>query len=221
MAKVHPTKNSKVGRGSRVQVSRSVSLKSASRMNTRRARHFSSKTHLNGCYAVETSGDESAQAEMTDAKLQHAYYAMIVKSHYNDWRYVTVNDHGLSASLAPCLYCASSLDKLKELWERVVLHNAIPWNDSVQPQTMRIIAYSLDIEEVTSNVFGEEFDHKRQIAALMMIDDRDARLLGLEHAKAKQVLFHNPDYEREDEHLLRQLSKESTIHRLENLMVLD
>ena len=207
---------------SSVRVSRGSSLKAASRNNVNRARHFASKINTNSCYAVDDCADTSGQAEMTDAKLQHAYYAMIVKSHYgDDWRYVSASDHGLGATHTPVLYCASSLDKLKELWERVVLHNAIPWNDSVQPQSLRIIAYSIDIEEVTSNVFGEEFDHKRQTAALMMIDDRDARLLGLEHAKAKQVLFHNPEYEIEDERLLRQLNMESTSHRLENLMVLD
>lgn len=226
MAKARPTKStgSKSVALNRAKTNvglRGASMKAASRRNASHARHFSSKSS-NHCYAVEDCPDSSGQAKMTDAKLQHAYYAMIVKSHYSDdWRYVSASPSGLGVTHTPVLYCASSLDKLKDLWERVVLHNAIPWNDSVQPQTLRIIAYSIDIEEVTSNVFGEDFKDKRQTAALMMIADQDARLLGLEHAKAKQVLFHNPEYEDSDEHLLRQLDKESTSHRLENLMVLD
>lgn len=172
-------------------------------------------------YGSECADDSGNQATMTDARYQHAYYALIVKNHFGDWRYVVPYEHGLTVSSTPAMFAGSTITKLTALWERVVLHNAIPWNDSVMPQTLRIIAYSLDIQEVTETVFGDDYEHKRKTAALLMLEDQDARRLGLADEKAKQVLFHNPEYEDEDEHLLRQLNKESTSHSLENLLVLD
>ncbi len=180
--------------------------------------HRSKASHY---YGSDECVDSSAEATMTDARLSHAYYAMIVKSQYGDWRYVVPHEHGLGLTNTPSMFAGSSISKLVALWERVVLHNAIPWNDSVLPQTMKIIAYSIDIQEVTETILGEDYEHKRTTAALMMMDDQDARRLGLADQKAKQVLFHNPDFEDEDEHLLRQLNKESTSHRLDNLLVLD
>ncbi len=210
--------NVKSAAGSYVPANRRASKLYAKR-NQYKPHHHRSKS--SSYYGVDECPDSSAEATMTDARLSHAYYSMIVKSHYGDWRYVSPHEHGLGVSSTPILFSGSSIDKLTALWERVVLHNAIPWNDSVLPQTLRIIAYSIDIQEVTDTVFGDDYDHKRSTAALMMIEDRDARRLGLAEAKAKQVLFHNPEFEDEDEHLLKQLNKESTSHRLDNLLVLD
>lgn len=202
---------------------KSVSVNRASKLYAKR-NHYKPQHHRakqSTYYGSDECEDASGEATMTDARLQHAYYAMIVQSHHGDWRYVVANDHGLGMTQTPAMFEASSLDKIMALWERVVLHNAMPWNDSVLPQTMKIISYRIDIEEVTETVFGEDYNHKRSTAALMMIDDQDARRLGLTEQKAKQVLFHNPEFEYEDEHLLKQLNKESTSHRLDNLLVLD
>ena len=213
---------------SAVSYGKSVTAKRAQRLYAKRNNnskykpsHFRSKTSNYYGSSVDECESSSGQAAMTDARLQHAYYSLIVKSHYGDWRYVVPYDHGLSLSHTPIMFAASSIDKLTALWERVVMHNGIPWSDSVMPQTLKIIAYSIDVEEVTEAVFGEDYEHKRKTAALMMMDDRDARRLGLAEEKAKQVLFHNPEYEDEDEHLLRQLAKESTSHTLDNILVLD
>lgn len=204
--------------------SKSVSVRAANLYAKRNRNHHKQQFHRSKTshyYGVDECADSSAEATMTDARMSHAYYAMIVKSHYGDWRYVAPHEHGLGVTGSPTMFAGSSISKLLALWERVVLHNAIPWNDSVIPQTLKIIAYSIDIEEVTETVLGGDYEHKRKTAALMMMDDQDARRLGLADQKAKQVLFHNPDYEDEDEHLLKQLNKESTSHRLDNLLVLD
>lgn len=165
--------------------------------------------------------DDSGSAFMDDARLQHAYYAMVVQTQYGEWRYVTISDHAMGTATTPILFAASSLDKLMALWTRAVVHNAIPWHDNVAPHTLRIISYSMDIQEVTEKVFGEDYAHQRKTAALMMIEDKDARMLGLTESKAKQVLFHQPDFEDDDEHLMKQLKKESTSHAVDNLLVLD
>ena len=167
------------------------------------------------------SEGEGGEAFMNDARLQHAYYTLIVETSYGDWRFAGVSDHGMSIKSQPVLFSSSSIDKLLAIWERVVIHNAIPWHDGVCPNTLRIVSYNLDIQDVTKFVLGDNYDHLRKQAALMMIEDQDARLLGLSEDKAKQVLFHNPEFEDDDEHLLKHLSKESTSYAVENLLALD
>lgn len=223
-----PTKIKRASRGgSKINLTACYTGKSQSATSANRSRklgrsrnqqHHRSKAST---YYGEDCASESTQAFMDDARMQHAYYTMIVETSYGEWRYASISDHGMGATNLPILFSASSLDKLLAIWERVVIHNAIPWHDSVLPQTLRVVSYSLDIQDVTKNVLGENYDHLRKTAALMMIEDKDARLLGLTEAKAKQVLFHNPEFEDEDEHLLRHLGKESTSHAVENLLVLD
>ena len=113
-----------------------------------------------------------------------------------------------------------SIDKLMELWKRVVTHNAVSWHDNVLPDTLRIVSYNLDIQEVTKKVFGDGYDHERKSAALMLLSDDDARILGLEKEKAQQLIFHQPDFDSDDGTLMNQLFKESTTHNVDNLLPL-
>lgn len=158
---------------------------------------------------------------MDDARVQHAYYTMVVQSSYDDkWRWVGISGHSLACVSQPHLFSAMSIDKLMELWKRVVTHNAVSWHDNVLPDTLRIVSYNLDIQEVTKKVFGDGYDHERKSAALMLLSDDDARILGLEKEKAQQLIFHQPDFDSDDGTLMNQLFKESTTHNVDNLLPL-
>jgi len=112
---------------------------------------------------------------------------------------------------APCVFTAAQADDLLEIWKRVVIDNAIPWEDSVKPDTLRIVRYKLDVEDNTLSLFGNDDSVKEflRMSAMSKLTDAEARLLGLTTLKAKQTIMHDPQFCREDKVVLNRLMQES------------
>jgi len=159
----------------------------------------------NGSLCVPTSS-YNKKAKSGDGN----YYALVIQRSDREWNFVTVNDGYLDISYKPSVFDKCEAEKLLELWERVVINNAIPWNDNVIPETMRIISYKLVVDDQTLNLFQEvKNENPQQVlakSALAKLTDAEARALNLEHQVAKTRLFFNPNFDNYDRQLLRDLS---------------
>jgi len=148
------------------------------------------------------------------------YLTMVVQRHGGEWGYVRVNQHCLDVVQTPCVFDANASDELLEIWKRVVLDNAIPWEDSVRPETLRIVSYKMQVEDKTLSLFNDdaEVNEFLRMSAMAKLSDAEARLLGLSHAKAKQIIMHNPNFHRDDSVTLGSLQKVSASLPLDTMM---
>ena len=142
------------------------------------------------------------------------YYALVVQRNDYTWSFVRVYDCYLDITHSyPHVFHISSLEYLMELWERVVIHNAIPWNDAVYPDTMRIISYKLIVEDRTidlcKKVRNENYDEVLVKTALSKLTDAEIKALKLNNNVVINKLFHNPNFDSHDSRLLKELSDEN------------
>ena len=163
-----------------------------------------SNNGLTSCAPVLSSYDKKAKSGDGN------YYALVIQRSDREWNFVSVNDGYLDISYKPSVFDKSEAEKLLELWERVVINNAIPWNDNVIPETMRIISYKLLIDDQTLHLFQEvKNENPQQVlakSALAKLTDAEARALNLEHQITKTRLFFNPNFDNYDRQLLRDLA---------------
>ncbi len=189
------------------------------RSNGKSSRYFTvpkakgSSRYSNGlaqCQPISSSGHNGYGAEAI-AETGKEYLAMVVQRPDGDWNYVRVNQHCLDCVGMPVVFEVSEAHELLELWKRVTIDDAIPWEDSVRPETLRIVSFKMEIEDRTLTLFNNEseVDHMIRTSALSKLTDIEARALGLTHAKAVQALMHNPEFHRDDGRALTALSKAS------------
>lgn len=141
------------------------------------------------------------------------YLALVVQRFDDEWVYVRVNQHCLDCvHYLPVLFDPSQKDDLLELWKRVVIDDAIPWEDNVRHETLRIVRFKMEIEDRTLSFFNNrsEVDHMIRMSALSKLTDTEARALGLVNEKAVQSLAFNPEFHREDGKLLNSLAESSS-----------
>lgn len=136
------------------------------------------------------------------------YLTFVVQDTSGNWQMVRVNHHCLDTSYEGTVFEESLADEMLEMWKRVVIDNAIPWEASVRPETMRIIKYQTVAQDMTLSLFHDEPTAKEflKLNAVSKLSDDEARLLGLTHLKAKQRLLNNPDFQKDDARMLKELN---------------
>jgi hypothetical protein len=139
------------------------------------------------------------------------YFSMVAMRTNGSWGYVRVNAHCLDLIGDPVVFHESFAQELLEIWKRVVLDDAIPWEDHVVPNSLRIIRINTTIEDKTFALFHDDAEVRDflKMSAVSKLSDAESRLLGLTNLKAKQRLIHNPDLHRDDTRVMTQLSKNS------------
>jgi hypothetical protein len=139
------------------------------------------------------------------------YLTLMVQRWSGEWVYVRVNQHCLDVLTTPCVFTTAQTDDLLEIWKRVVIDNAIPWEDSIRPDTLRIVRYKLEVEDHTLSLFGDNDSIKEclRMTAMSKLTDSEARVLNLTTLKAKQMIMHDPQFCREDKIVLDRLMKAS------------
>ena len=104
-------------------------------------RRNNNMTNLNtGTQSVGCGGSYGANSL---GKANTNYLALVVQRSSGNWGYVRVNSHCLDVVSEPIVYDEDEADNLTEIWKRVVIDNAIPWEDSVRNDTLRIVKYFL------------------------------------------------------------------------------
>jgi hypothetical protein len=145
------------------------------------------------------------------------YLAMVVQRVHGGWGYVRTNTHCLDVTSEPILYLEEYGNELIELWKRVVIDNAIPWEDSVRYETLRIVKYSSNIEDKTLELLGD-FDQANEIirrSAVSKLTAMESKLLGLDFHKTKQIMMSNSEFDISAKQTLNTLSKTSAHLTLE------
>ena len=137
------------------------------------------------------------------------YLCLVVQCNDGDWRYVRINSSDADVMNQPYLYDKADADKLMLFFKRAVVDQVIPWDDPVRVETLRIVSYRMEIEDVTGSLFYDEDDlvETMRMAALAKLSDDEAMMLGLGDQKAKQRLFENADYTPEDQALMKELER--------------
>jgi hypothetical protein len=169
----------------------------------------STSPNNNICSPVGSGG--GSYGGQREARGGNEYLMFVVQRFDGQWGYVRVNNHCLDVTNEPCVFEEHHAQDMLELWKRVVIDNAIPWEDGIRPDTLRIVRYKPSMEDATLSLFSD--DHEVQefmrMSALAKLSDAEARLLGLTHVKVKQKIMHNPNFDKDDKRMLADLMKES------------
>jgi hypothetical protein len=154
------------------------------------------------------------------AKANQEYYAFIVQNAYGSWRFARVNNGSMDCYNCPYLFPKSSLPEMIEIWKRVVIDNAVPWDETVVSTTLRIISYSIGCQDSTDELLegSEDAQALKKRSAMARLTDAEAKMLGLETEKATQVLFSEPDLSQHDMQILRSLADDQLEFNLEEVI---
>jgi hypothetical protein len=172
------------------------------------------------CSIGSNSSGTGQYGGSTVARGGEEYLMLVVQRYSGEWAYVRVNQHCLDVISLPIVFSELDAGDLLELWKRVVVDNAIPWEDSVRPETLRIVKYRCELQDVTLSLFGDDqsvADFMR-INAMAKLSDAEARLLGLTTLKAKQKMIHAPEFHRDDQNNLKSLTQSSASLPLDALL---
>ena len=145
------------------------------------------------------------------------YLTFVVQRYDNQWMYVRVNSDHLDVCGFPLVFSLNQASEMLEIWKRVVIDNAIPWEDNVKPDTLRITSYKMELEDKTLSLFDndEEVANFMRINAVAKLSDREAKILGLDALKAKQKMVYDPEFHNGDKATMNKLSKNSAIFTLD------
>jgi hypothetical protein len=194
-----------------------------------RPKHFSvprgsrAQAHQNmnqTCSPSSVNGHGSYGGATVATNPDKDYLTFVVQRHDGQWTYVRVNQHCLDCYNSPCVFGVEEAENLLDIWKRVVIDNAIPWEDSVRPETLRIVSYKMQVEDLTLSLFHDDqaVNEFLRMSAMSKLSEAEARLLGLTHAKAKQMFVHNPEFHRDDQKTLTDLTKVSATLPLDTMM---
>ena len=125
---------------------------------------------------------------------------MVGMNRDGSWNFLYPESGGLDNTGNPYVYDDAYAEELLELWKRTVLDGAIPVTNYILRDTIRIVRYELNAQDVTMDLFegkDQRAEHLRLLAVSKLSDD-EARMLGLEHLKTKQKLLSNPDFHPDD-----------------------
>lgn len=181
-----------------------------------KGKSFTGRSNLNSCSVSDSSDSYDARPAYAGNK----YLTFVVRTVYGSWRYVRVQEHALDVVSTPQLYDPGMGSDMLEVWKRVVIDDAMPWEDSVDRNTLRIVEYTVNTDDVTESLFTDkdELAEYRRRAALSRLTDSEARLLGLGHQKAKQIIMACPDFDHADGSLLKRLAQNRAEHSLDSFM---
>lgn len=199
-----------------MKLSAPSSKKAANNRHSSKARNRAAQPLRVPALSRNTSGNSakcvsssSGNQNNNRADIGREYLTFVVQNNYGNWKYVRVTTGYLDCVNNPHVYQHSDAPEMLELWKRVVVDRAIPWDDSIRPETLRVARFTLQIEEATATLFENDAavaDFQRTMALAKLSDD-EAKLLGLSQQKAKQKLFHDPAFGRSDQKLMESLSK--------------
>lgn len=194
----------------------------------RPARYITKPTN-GGCDAICSEESVSrARKAVSNTQVQDEYYTFVVDlesgNGYLETRPVWVNVCGDTLNCCgsiPMLWRTKDLPKMHDVWRRAVIDGAIPWNDrGVRKETLRIVSYKLAVVDVTEVMIDDdERQHLREMSAVAKLSNEDAKLLGLDLLKAKQVLLSDSEFRHQDARLMRDLGQEQEELRVETFVV--
>lgn len=151
------------------------------------------------------------------ARLGVDYLTFVVQRYDNQWMYVRVNSDNLEVCGFPLVFSLNQASEMLEIWKRVVIDNAIPWEDNVKPDTLRITSYKMELEDKTLSLFDndEEISNFMKINAVSKLTDKEAKILGLDILKAKQKMIYDPEFHNGDKATMNKLSNNYSIFTLD------
>ena len=202
-------------RSKRMSMTKRANSKSGMIMKVRRV----PMTNMNTGVTVSGSGNYGPNQE--NGVSGEEYLTLVAQRSDGNWTYVRVNEHCLDgAGGTPVIFNKTEAPELLDLWKRAVIDAAIPWEDSIKPDTLRIVSYRVETQDRTISLFENDADVTEWIrrSALSKLNTTEAKLLGLDNMKAKQMLFRNPDFDRDDRNLLESLHKASSGLSLNRLL---
>jgi hypothetical protein len=143
--------------------------------------------------------------------IEHDYLTFIAQRADNEWAYVRVNQHCMDVLSTPIVFHHHHAEDMLELWKRVVIDNAIPWEDHIQRDTLRIISYKTRMTDETLSLMGDDENIKDFLRtnAMSKLSDSEARILGLEVLKTKQKMMACGEFHRDDKVLMDRLQANS------------
>ena len=170
--------------------------------------------------ACAPSSSGAMYGNMDEASLNGDYLTLVVQATDGNWRYVRVNSHCLDCVGIPIVFDKSDGPSLLEVWKKVVIDNAIPWEDSVRTDTLRIVTYKHSMEDVTSTFFndGEEAKECVRRAALAKLSVYEAKILGLGKTKFTQTFFRDSAFDQDTKKSMQNLAKNSASISLNTLL---
>lgn len=146
------------------------------------------------------------------------YLAFVAQNSYGQWRYVRVNQNSLDLFGTPYLFHPSNAEEMLEIWKRVVIDNAIPFDETCLNQTLKIIRYKMETVDLTEELIEKSGEREALMkrSAVSKLTDAEAKMLGLENLKAQQLIFHNPDFDQDDVRTLKALHREMAEFAIEH-----
>ena len=145
------------------------------------------------------------------------YLTFVVQRYDDQWMYARVNQNNFDVCGYPTVFTLDRASEMLEIWKRVVIDDAIPWDDSVKTDTLRITSYKMELEDKTLSLFDndEEIANFMRINAVSKLTDKEAKILGLEALKAKQKMVHDPEFHNGDKAIMNNLHKNSAVFTLD------
>jgi len=154
---------------------------------------------------------------VTSARLGVDYLTFVVQRYDDQWMYARVNQNSFDVCSYPTVFTLDRASEMLEIWKRVVIDDAIPWDDSVKTDTLRITSYKMELEDKTLSLFenDEEIANFMRINAVSKLTDKEAKLLGLDVLKAKQKMVYDPEFHNGDKAIMNNLHKNSEVFTLD------
>lgn len=151
------------------------------------------------------------------ARIGVDYLTFVVQRYDDEWMYVRVNQNNFDVCSYPTVFTLDRASEMLEIWKRVVIDNAIPWDDSVKTDTLRITSYKMELEDKTLSLFDndEEIANFMRINAVSKLTDKEAKLLGLDVLKAKQKMVYDPEFHNGDKAIMNNLHNNSSVFTLD------
>jgi len=143
--------------------------------------------------AYPSPGNITCSSPSTRSSQQalNSFYTLMVKRSRGDWGFAsTIYGEHLVVSHHPQQMFTSPSDALRELWKASVLNQAIRYDESVDPTSLKVVKVNMDITDTTDELFRnkQEREDYAKIAAVAKLSVEEARMLKVMNAKALQRL---------------------------------
>lgn len=140
----------------------------------------------------------------------NTFLAFVLTTPTGDFRFPSFRDRGSDA-----IYTSWGLtqqfshmnEDMLEIWKRVAVDQALEFDDTVNPTSLRLVRVKTVVEDATHELFDEksDFEHHQKLSVVGRLSDRESKLLGLAKERAIYKISANPDQHVNDRKLLRSL----------------